>query len=308
MNRGNFFELFKVLCQYDPEIKQRLDELPANAKMMSPDSQNDLLETAASLQSKKIRAELHAQADTYYAILAEYKGHSKKELIAVCVRYIFNGNLRERAVGFVATDHMTSSGIANKILEVLEPLQLDPELCVGFSFDGAAVTSGGRAGVQVLLEKTFPHAVYVRCHSHRLNLVLSTASKVATFFDVINLLHHFMTGANRHAQFLQIQKELHPNKPCLEPVRSTDIRWSSKSESVSRVLTLYDVILKTLSEFAEGSGQTKIEEESLLQHIQRKRFIFLLVAFSKLFNASDFATKAPSVSVTDCVHMIEGLK
>ncbi len=316
MNRGNFFDLFKVLCQYDPEIKQRLDELPANAKMMSPDIQNDLLETAASLLLRKIRAELHAQADTYYAILAdEYKDHSKKELIAVCVRYIFDGNLRERAVGFVATDHMTSSCIANKILEVLEPLQLDPELCVGFSFDGAAVMSGGRVGVQVLLKKTFPHAVYVHCHSHRLNLVLSTASKVsptvATFFDVINSLHHFMTGANRHARFLQIQKELHPNKPCLELVRSTDIRWSSKSESVSRVLTLYDVILETLSEFAEGSGQTKIEAESLLQQIQNKRFIFLLVAFSKLFSASDFATKglqSPSVSVTDCVHMIEGLK
>lgn len=120
-----------------------------------------------------------------------------------------------------------------------------------------------------------------------------------------------MTGANRHARFLQIQKELHPNKPCLEIVRSMDIRWSSKSESVSRVLTLYDVILETLSEFAEGSGQTKIEAESLLQQIQNKRSIFLLVAFSKLFSASDFATKglqSPSVSVTDCVHMIEGLK
>lgn len=54
LNRGNFLELFKVLCKYDPEIKRRLDELPANAKMMSPDIQNDLLETAASLLRRKI--------------------------------------------------------------------------------------------------------------------------------------------------------------------------------------------------------------------------------------------------------------
>lgn len=67
----------------------------------------------------------------------------------------------------------------------------------------------------------------------------------------------------------------------------------------------------TLSEFAEGSSQTKIDAESLLQQLQTKRFIFLLVAFSKLFTASDFATKSlqsPSVSVTDCIHMIDGLK
>lgn len=133
---------------------------------------------------------------------------------------------------------------------------------------------------------------------------------MATFFDVVNSLHHFKTGANRHARFLQIQ-ELHPDAPHLELVRSTDIRWSSKSESVSQVLTLYDVILETLSEFAEGSGQTRIHAESLLQQLQTKRFIFLLVAFSKLFSASDFATKSlqsPSVSVTDCIHMIEGVK
>lgn len=81
LNRGN---LFKVLCQYDPEIK-RLDELPANTNMMSPDIQNNLLETAASLLLWKVRAELHAQVDTYYAVLAdEYKDLSKKELIIVC--------------------------------------------------------------------------------------------------------------------------------------------------------------------------------------------------------------------------------
>ncbi len=83
---------------------------------------------------------------------------------------------------------MTSSRIANKILEVLEPLQLDPELCVGFSFDGAAVMSGGRAGVQVLLKKTFHHAVYVHCHSHRLNLVLSQPQKCLLLLPLFLML------------------------------------------------------------------------------------------------------------------------
>ncbi|KAJ8375480.1 hypothetical protein SKAU_G00060600 [Synaphobranchus kaupii] len=142
MNRGNFLELFELMCAYDPEIKKRLDELPGNGKMMSPDIQNDLLETAASLLLRKIKAELHTPTDTYAILADEYKDLSKNELIAVCVRYIHNGNLRERAVGFVATEDMTSSGIANKILEVLEPLQRDPELCVGFGFDGASVMSG----------------------------------------------------------------------------------------------------------------------------------------------------------------------
>ena len=120
--------------------------------------------------------------------------------------------------------------------------------------------SGHKGGVQAILKDTFTRAMYIHCNSHQLNLVLCSASKVsttvATFFDVLNLLHHFMTGANRHARFLEIQKELRPDRHCLGLERSADIRWSSKSDSVGKVLTLYDAILDTLAEFSEGSGQT----------------------------------------------------
>lgn len=70
LNRGNFLELFKLICDYDPDIKKRFGELPNNLKMMSPDIQKDLLETAASLLLRKIKVALHAETDTYYVILA----------------------------------------------------------------------------------------------------------------------------------------------------------------------------------------------------------------------------------------------
>lgn len=72
-----------------------------------------------------------------------------------------------------------------------------------------------------------------------------------------------MTGANRHVRFLEIQKELRPDRQSLELEHSTDIRWSSKSDSVGKVLTLCDAILETLAEFSEGSGQTKVDADSL---------------------------------------------
>jgi ethanolamine ammonia-lyase small subunit len=75
------------------------------------------------------------------------------------VRYLHNGTLKERAVGFVETDNMTAEAISAMILEVLEPLQLEPGLCVGFGFDGASVMSWNRGGVHVILKKTFPHAI-----------------------------------------------------------------------------------------------------------------------------------------------------
>lgn len=92
---------------------------------------------------------------------------------------------------FIATEDSTASGLSNKILEILEPLQLDPQLCVGFGFDGASVMAGSKGGVQALLKDTFPNEVYIHCHSHSLNLVLCTASEVKCpqpllHFDVLN--------------------------------------------------------------------------------------------------------------------------
>uniref|UniRef100_A0A8C9YWK2 TTF-type domain-containing protein n=1 Tax=Sander lucioperca TaxID=283035 RepID=A0A8C9YWK2_SANLU len=252
LNKGNFIELFKFMCKYDPQIQNRLEQLPRNGTLLSPDTQNELLESAASLLLRKIK---------------------------------------ERAVGFMDTCDMSASGISEKILQVIEPLQLDPSLCVGFSFDGGSVMSGNKGGVHVILKKTFP--------------------QVITFFDTLNNIHSFMTGSSRHAKFVAAQKELHPGRPCLELERSTDTRWSSKSGAVSKVLTLLDVILEVLAEYAESSGQSKVEAQSLLQQIQTKKLLFLLVTFGKLFQTSDFATRglqSPTLSVSECIDLIEGLK
>lgn len=97
LNKGNFLELLDLVSKYDPEIKRRLDELPKNRKLLHHAIQNEILQIAASLLVKKIKADLHDEPDTYYAILAdECKDLSKQELVAVCIRYLNNGTLKER--------------------------------------------------------------------------------------------------------------------------------------------------------------------------------------------------------------------
>ena len=104
LNRGNFLEIFKWVCKYDPKIKARLEQLPKNATLMSPDLQNEVLESAASLLLRKIKDEIKEMPGTYFAIMSdEYKDVSKRELVAVCVRYIHGGKIKERAGSFVDT-------------------------------------------------------------------------------------------------------------------------------------------------------------------------------------------------------------
>ena len=315
LNKGNFLELFKFITKYDPEVQKRLDEMKSNATMMSPEIQNELLECAASLLLRNIKKEVHESS--HFAILGdEYKDQSKRELVAVCLRYIHGGVIKERAIGFAETGDMTADGISKKILQVLEPLELDPSRCVGFCFDGASVMSGNKGGVHVLLKKTFKSAVYVHCNSHRLNLVLCTAAKVSgnisSFFDTVNALYSFMTGVRRHARFIELQKEMHPTRRVKELERATDTRWSSRSGAISKTLELLDVLLEHLAEcLDESDRRTSQEADSLLQQIQTKKFIFLLVAFGKLFDTSDFATKGlqdPKSCVSECIALIESVK
>lgn len=147
----------------------------------------------------------------------------------------------------------------------------------------------------------------MHCNAHCLNLVLCSVAKVYghvnTFFETLNSIHRFMTGSNRHARFMEIQKELHPDRQGMELELSVDTRWGSKSGSVSKVLALLDAILETLAECSDSnSGPTKLHAESLLQQIQTKKFLFLLVTFGMLFDVSDFVTKglqSSPLSVTD---------
>lgn len=175
--------------------------------------------------------------------------------------------------------------------------------------------SGHKGGVQFILKGTFPKAIYVHCNSHRLNLVLCTAAKasghVSTFFDTVNQIHSFFTRAHRHSCLMEVQKEMHPNRQVMELERSCDTRWSSKSGSVYKILQLLDVLLEALAGFSETSGQSKIEADQLLQQVQTKKFVFMLLTFCKLFENSDFATKglqSSTLCVTDCISLIETLK
>ena len=120
-----------------------------------------------------------------------------------------------------------------------------------------------------------------------------------------------MTGAHRHAKFLEIQKQMWPAQTTLELERSCDVRLSSWSNAVSKVLTLLGPILETLATFSQSSGQTKLEADSLLHQMQTIVTMFLLVTFNQLFDVSDFATKdlqSSTLSVADCIDLTEGLK
>lgn len=85
--------------------------------------------------------------------------------------------VNKRAVGFAETTELSAQGISQRIFEVLEPLRLDPSLCV--------VQVRAWRGVWAIMKETFSKAVLVQPNS-QLNLVLCTGAHMfghgSTFF------------------------------------------------------------------------------------------------------------------------------
>jgi len=84
----------------------------------------------------------------------------------VCLRYVFNNQLREDFIDHVSVEDMTGEGVAATILTHLRQLRLDLSFMVGQGYDGASAMKGIFHGVQAVIRLQLPAAVHVHCSSH----------------------------------------------------------------------------------------------------------------------------------------------
>ena len=100
-------------------------------------------------------------------------------------KYICEIKVYERAIAFIEAQNLSASAIQSQLVAAISSLQLNPERCVGFLFDGANVMSSKTVSSKwgpSNFEKKFKNGIYVHCHSHRLNLALCSAAKSEPLF------------------------------------------------------------------------------------------------------------------------------
>ena len=121
--------------------------------------------------------------------------------------------------------------------------------------------SGHCSGVQARFKEFAPHAIYIHCHAHVLNLVLVDSVKAVPdatlFFALLESLYVFLSTTKAHVIFLQKQKELHPDTQPRELQRLSDTRWACRYNAVNSICHTLDAILGTLEEIADDSDGMK---------------------------------------------------
>ena len=140
-----------------------------------------------------------------------------------------------------------------------------------------------------ILKEFAPHAIYIHCHAHILNLVLVDSVKAVPeatqFFTLVESLYVFLSTTKAHVIFLQKQKELHPHKQTRELQRLSGTRWACRYSTVNSICYTFDTILVILEDLAEDSDGIKATQATgLMLQVKSFKFLLCLIIFDKVLS------------------------
>ncbi|CAF1432948.1 unnamed protein product, partial [Didymodactylos carnosus] len=190
-------------------------------------------------------------------ILDSTQDTSKKEAVVILVRYLETDDEGrvfpvERIINASSLTRTTSQELLNRVENLVNKLQLDYSKLVGQAYDGANNMFGGITGLQTRLQAKAPHALYVWCHAHRLNLVstqaMSCTTEMKNCIGVLGELHSFFSGHVRYGVLLGEQRQKGNNSYCLS--------LSSPMVDLKRFLIIFN-LLNSRSLLATVTGKVR---------------------------------------------------
>ncbi|XP_060845163.1 zinc finger MYM-type protein 1-like [Rhopalosiphum padi] len=216
-NKGNFIEILEMFVS--DEMKLRLQSRYGH--YTSPSYQNDFIQIIATLTRQHILGSIN-KFGFYTIMVDETKDLSKKEQMSFLLRFVDNDfNICEKSIGCYHMKNSNAESLANEIFKILSTNKLDKMNCIGQCYDGASVMSGEFSGVQERIRSEVPHAIYIHCYAHRLNLCL--------------------------VQTLQ-------NIPYIK--RLIDTRWAYWYTSIKKINMRFSELLEVLSVLSNEGDQT----------------------------------------------------
>lgn len=286
---GLFFSIIKDFIFVDhPDIKEISKKLPANAKYTSPDIQNEVIDVLTNLVALKIAGSV--KASSYYTVCMD--GTSNKEgteMEAVVVRFVNDSfGIEEHVISVSDSRDINAEGLFKHLKYVLDKHSLSVDGIVSQLYDGAAVMSGNRSGVQARLSEYAKRTIlYVHCFNHILHLVIVSVLKkvkdVKDYFDVVeNLYLFFKKSAVRN------------NYEGSRLKRLIETRWSGHYEAILAIHDNYDEIIAALK---EASVNTKLSvsdrcvASGLLSFLNNTAFVTLTCFLRNIFTHIQMATK-----------------
>ncbi len=155
------------------------------------------------------------------------------EELSVCCRWLVDGKPEEHFMTILHIKATDAATIADALNTFITKKQLDYHKLVGQAYDGAAVFSGRRTGVQMRIRTHSAHAIYFHCACHRLQLASIQAAErnpeiKKVFGMMTNIWKLFYYSPKKAETLKEIQSAL--QLPELKIVKPSDTRWLSHNK------------------------------------------------------------------------------
>jgi len=140
---------------------QRLQNCPRNATYASTGIQNQIIDIIGSIIIKKLVNKINL-AKCFTVLADKTCGISGIEQYSLCVRYYDNGTkmIREDFLKFVPVVDVTGNSLTVVLMDSLTNISLDLNFLRGQGYDGASVMRGHFNGVQAVVRRLYPLALY----------------------------------------------------------------------------------------------------------------------------------------------------
>ena len=280
-NDGNFRALLRFRIDAgDADLQTHLTNAAKNAQYISPSIQNELISCAGKLITDEIAARVNA-ARSFTILADETTDSSCKEQLSVCIRYVHHDTydcpqLREDFVGFVdVSSDLTADGLSSAILQLVQSVGIDLGFCHGQGYDGASAMSGRLNGVQAIIRKSYPLALYTHCASHCLNLALGKACTVPIIRNSLGAVTELVSFFSHSAQRCRLLEEtvdtLH-DEDTLSATRRKRLKhlcetwWIERHESLLALIELFPAVLRCLEAMQMDGNVATARTAATMQH------------------------------------------
>lgn len=233
-NNGNYLGILELISKYDPfltgHFKEHINKGSGHVHYLSPTICEELIE----IMAKEVLAEIctRMKKAKYYSVSVDStpdEGHIDQ--LTIVVRYMEGIHPVERFLTLIPNCGHTGKEMAAALVKYLKDLEIDIKNCRDQSYDNAPNMSGKYQGMQALILKLNPYAVFVPCCTHSLNLVgktaICTCPTAVHFFEFVQQLFVFFTASTARYQILNEKVSTLNTKNKVYTLKSlSTTRWS----------------------------------------------------------------------------------
>lgn len=317
VNEGNFRALLRFrIASGDDVLKNHFEK--TKTQYSSPLIQNEIITICGNVITDKIISKV--KAAKYFSILAdETTDISGIEQFSFSVRYVDTVGdekiLREDFLKFVPVTDVTGEGLSNTIINICNDLRLDKKNMVGQGYDGASVMSGKFKGCAAHITALCPHAVYVHCMNHVLNLAVGDSCKVPMIRNALGTMNEiigfFRSSAQRQNYFRENAERSENDAKKKRLLRYCETRWVDRLNAIIQFSDLFPVIFASLQEIEEKANDESSKKSFILQQsIKSGAFIVAMVVIREIFSMTQplsIYLQAKHVDLASAMEMSQNL-